>query len=300
MPCRRVLLSGTVAVTLLRDDMQKNRTILFLRGSERRDERSEIVAVNRTEVVEAKLLEPDVAEHHRLQAVLHPVDETVEERQPKRAADLLGYVLRAVVADARRKAAKPLRNAPRRLSYRHVVVVQDDDKPLCRRRAVVERLKTRAVRKRSISDYGDDMLLSATSVACCGKTLGNRNGDASVPSNRGIGLGLGGIGKAGEPAHLAERRESGVAAGEYLPRVCLVADVPHDAVGLGIENIREGHRYLDGAERRREVAAVLRNGLENPVPKLYRLHLSVLSALRLRMRSEVAFWPNASSFMTRS
>ena len=87
-------------MALLRDDVEKNRTILFLGGRERRNKRGKIVPIDGTEVVEAKLLKPDVAEHHRLEAVLHPVDKSVEERQPKRAADLLGNVLRAVVANA--------------------------------------------------------------------------------------------------------------------------------------------------------------------------------------------------------
>ena len=261
VPCSRVFLRGAVAVPLLRDDVEKNGAVFLLRGRERRDERREIVAVNRPEVVEAELLEPDVAEHHRLEAVLHPVDEPVEERQPKRAADLLGNVLRAVVSDARREAAEPLRDAPRRLSYRHVVVVQDDDKPLRSRRTVVERLEARAVRERRVAYDGDDVLLAATPVARGGKTLGDRKRNARMSCNCGIGLGLGGVGEAGDPAHLAKSRESGVSAGEDLPRVCLVADVPNDAVGLGIEDFRKSHRDLDCAERRREMAAVLRNGL---------------------------------------
>ena len=142
-----------------------------------------------------------------------------------------------------------------------VVVVKDDDKPLCRRGAVVQRLETRAVRKRRVAYDGDDMLLAAAPVARGGKPLGDGKRDARMPRNGGIGLGFCGIGKAGDAAQLAERREGVVASGEDLPGVGLVADVPHDAVGLRVEDIRKGHRDLDGAERRRKMPAVLRNGL---------------------------------------
>ena len=301
VPCSRVFLRGAVAVPLLRDDVEKNGAVFLLRGRERRDERREIVAVNRPEVVEAELLEPDVAEHHRLEPVLDPVDEPVEEREPERAADLLRHVLGAVVAYAGREAAKPLRKAPRRLRYRHVVVVQDDDEPLRRRRAVVERLEARAVRYRRVAYDSDDMLLAAAPVARGREPFGDGKRNARVTRHGGIGLRLGGIGEARYPAHFAERGKAVCAAGENLPCIRLMADIPDDAVLLGIEDIGERHRDLDRAERRREVTAVLRNGLEYPVSQLDRLHLSsVLSALRLSMRSAVAFCPNASSFITRS
>ena len=144
------------------------------------------------------------------------------------------------------------------------------------------------------------MLSAAPPVARGGKSLGDRKRNARMPRDCGIGLGLGWVWEAGYPAHLAERPEIAVATGEDLPRVCLVAYVPYDAVSLGIEDLRKGHRDLDRAERRRKMPAVLRNGLENPVPQFNRLHLSVLSALRLSMRRGVAFCPNASSLITRS
>ena len=300
MPRRRVLLGGAVAVALLRDDVEKDRAVLLLRGGERRDERCEVVAVDRAEIVEAELLEPDVAEHHRLEAVLDPVHDPVEEREAERAANLLGDVLRTVVAYARREATKPLRDAPGRLRYRHVVVVKDDDKPLCRRRAVVERLETRAVRKRRVAYDGDDMLLAAAPVARGREPLGDGKRDARMPRYGGIGLGFGGIGKAGDAAQLAERREGVVASGEDLPGVGLVADVPHDAVGLRVEDLRKGHRDLDGAERGRKMPAVLRNGLEDPVSHFDRLHLSAPSSLRFSMSRDVAFCPKLSTFCTRS
>jgi hypothetical protein len=152
-------------------------------------------------------------------------------------------------------------DASGRLRYRHFVVVQDDYEPLRRRRTVVERLETRAVRKRRVAYDGDDMLLAAAPVARGREPLGDGKRDARMPRYGGIGLGFCGIGKAGDPAHLAKRPEIAVSSGENLPCVCLVSDVPHDAVGLRVEDLRKGHRDLDGAERGRKMPAVLRNGL---------------------------------------
>ena len=300
MPRRRVFLGRAIAVALLCDDVEKDGTVLLLRGSERRCERRKVVAVDRAEIVEAELLEPDVVEHHRLQPVLDPVDEAVEKRQPKRTTDFLRDVLRTVVAYARSESTKRLSEAPRRLRYRHVVVVQDDDKPLRRRRAVVERLETRAVRDRRVAYDRDDMLLASAPVARSGKPLGDGKRNARVTRHGGVGLRLGGIGEAGDPAHLAKRSEIAVSSGENLPCVCLVSDVPHDAVGLRVEDLRKGHRDLDGAERGRKMPAVFRNGLEDPVSQFDRLHLSAPSSLRFSMSRDVAFCPKLSTFCTRS
>ena len=215
------------------------------------------------------------------------MDESVEEREPKRAARLLRGVLDAVVADARREASERTGEAARRLRDGHVVVVEDHDYPARRRCAVVERLEAGAVRNRGVAYHRHDVLVRPLPVARRGETLRDGKRDARVPRDRGVRLRLLRIRKARYTAHLPERRKLVPASGEQLPRVRLVPYVPHDAVSFRIEHLAERHRYLHGAERGREVSAVLRNGLENPLPDFKRVHFA--SALRLRTSSVVAF-----------
>ena len=62
---------------------------------------------------------------------------------------------------------------------------------------------------------------------------------------------------AGQPAGLAQLGEAGLAAGDDLVHVGLVAGVPQDGVGRRLEHPVQGERQLDGAEVGAEVAAGL-------------------------------------------
>ena len=47
---------------------------------------------------------------------------------------------------------------------------------------------------------------------------------------------------------LAVCRETVTAAGEYLVGVGLVADIPHNTVVWGVEDIMQRHRQLEGSK----------------------------------------------------
>src|SRR5258708_5691913 len=67
---------------------------------------------------------------------------------------------------------------------------------------------------------------------------------------------------------LAQGREPVVATGEDLPRVALVADIPEDFVARGVEGPAEGDRQLDDPQPRADVAAGLRDDVDQPLPYL--------------------------------
>jgi hypothetical protein len=60
---------------------------------------------------------------------------------------------------------------------------------------------------------------------------------------------------------------------QHLVRIRLMTDVPHDAVVRRIEYVVQGDRKLDGAEAGREVAAHLRDGIDEVLPQLRRKFL---------------------------
>ena len=76
--------------------------------------------------------------------------------------------------------------------------------------------------------------------------------------------------KARGAAPLAQLRHLRAAPGQDLVRVRLVADVPDDAVARRVEDVVQRDRQLDGAEVRREVAAGLRDRVQQEGAKLAR------------------------------
>jgi hypothetical protein len=71
----------------------------------------------------------------------------------------------------------------------------------------------------------------------------------------GVVLALAALRKTRNAAVHAQPGHAGAAAGEHLVRVGLVADVPHQAIVRGVEDVVQGDRQFDRAEVRREVSA---------------------------------------------
>ena len=73
---------------------------------------------------------------------------------------------------------------------------------------------------------------------------------------------------AGQAARLAQLGEARLATGDDLVHVRLVAGVPQEHVGRGVEHPVQGQGQLDGAEVGAEVAAGLGDRLDDEVADL--------------------------------
>ena len=93
---------------------------------------------------------------------------------------------------------------------------------------------------------------------------------------------LGALGKARQALELAQRRHRLAPAGEDLVTVCLVADVPDDAVIRGVEGVVQRNRQLDRAEVRRQVATGPGDGFDEEGAQLVGEPVQVLRSSRRR------------------
>ena len=203
MPLGRILHGRTEAAALARDHVQDHAALLVLGHGQSRLQRLEIVTIDRTEIAQPHLLEIAEPDQHTLEEALHAVNRPNQERQTQDAADALDRRLEAVVTRARDESAEVKRKRPRRLRDGHLIVVEDDDHLRTRRRAVVERLKARAVRNGGVSDDRNHVLLRPLQIARRGITFRHGQRHARMTGHGGIRLGLGGIGKTGDAAQLA-------------------------------------------------------------------------------------------------
>ena len=87
------------------------------------------------------------------------------------------------------------------------------------------------------------------------------------PSNTSCGLSRPAR-EAADAAQLAQRREAGLAPGQQLVGVRLVAGVPHDVVGRAVQQPVERHGQLHDPERAAQVAARLGDGADDGLAEL--------------------------------
>src|SRR4051812_40429555 len=96
-------------------------------------------------------------------------------------------------------------------------------------------------------------------------------------------LTLGATQKPRQTAGLTQRVQAGIAAGQNLPRVALVADVPDDLVARRIESGAERDPQLHDAESGADVAAGLRHDVDQLLVDLVRELLQLLRLERLNV-----------------
>ncbi len=218
----------------------------------------EIVAVDRSDIVEAELLEQGAAGPEAAAEFLGALGLVVEEfRQPRR--QLLGGVAQRQIGAARDEPRQIGRHRAGRRRDRHVVVVEDDDQARLQRAGVVHRLVGHAGRHRAVADDRDDRVVAGVEVA--------RDRHAEPGGDRGRGMrgaervvfALRALGEAGEPAALAQRADAVAPAGQDLVRIGLVADVPDQPVARRVEDIMQRHGEFDDAEPGAQMAAGDRN-----------------------------------------
>ncbi len=79
---------------------------------------------------------------------------------------------------------------------------------------------------------------------------------------------LGALGETGQPAALADGADAVAAVGEDFVRIGLVADVPDQPVGRGVEHIMQRDGQFDHAEAGAEMAAGDGDRVDRLLPQL--------------------------------
>ena len=289
----RILLRRRIALPLLCDDMHNDTAFVFLRDREGILESFEIVSIHRADIAEPELLKVSVPEEAAFDTTLDSMVDATKERQFQLVSCTLCRGLHTVVADIRNETAEELRKGSGGTRDAHLVVIENDDQLLRRRREVVERLEARPIHECTVADDRHDMLVRPLRVPCRGESRRDRKRYARMARDRRVRGALRWIRKRRDAVHLPEGRKILPAAvRQDLPRIRLVPDVPYDAVLHRVKDLRKRHRDLHRPKGRRKMSAVLSNDVQNLLSDLLRCHL------RFSIKSVVAFCPNASSRST--
>jgi hypothetical protein len=257
----RIVLGELVALPLAGDHVKELRALQLLDVLQRRDQRIEVVAVDRTDVVEAELLEQRRGRHHALHVLLGAPRELPHPRHA--LEQVLARAAGGRIDAAREQAREIVGERAHRRRDRHLVVVEDHEEIDIHRAGVVHGLVGHARRHRAVADHGDAAALLVLQLGRDRHAEGGGNRSRRVRGAEGVVLRFGAARKPRDAVEHAQPRHRLAPPGEDLVRVGLVADVPDDAVFRGLEDVVQRDGELHRAEVRREVAARFRHRLQH-------------------------------------
>ena len=159
---RLVLLRRCVAVPLVRDGVHDHGALEGLGAIEGELHLRLVMAVNRSDVLEAEILEEPLWRHDVLDALLHAVERPVDgvPHHGSPVQHLLAPVHEPLVTVGRAQGRQVVGQATDRRRVRASVVVHDDDEGAVGVGDVVERLPGHAPGERAVADDRDDMVLA--------------------------------------------------------------------------------------------------------------------------------------------
>ena len=236
VPRGDVLLGRGVAVPLLGVQVQQLRTAHVLDLPEYAHQFLDVMSVEGAEVAYVHALEDVLLMRDGTLQRVRESDESLAAVVVHHALAVqpaLGLEAYGVVGLVGVESQQVLLHAAYASVYRHVVVVEDNQQVVGRRRGVVQSFKGQSARHGSVADDGHHLsvLVGHRHAQSC------RYGVGGMAAGERVVLALFGRGERSDAAQLAVRREPFAAARQYLVAVSLVAYVPYDAVFGRIINI---------------------------------------------------------------
>ena len=229
----------------------------------------EIVPVDRSDIVEAQLLEHGAAGNERAGVFLDLHRALLEKlRQPM--SELLSDLAEREIGAPRQQPRQVGRHGAHRRRDRHVVVVENDDQPGIHRAGIVHGLVGHARGHGAVADHAHDVVCSTVELA--------RNRHAEAGGDRGGGMrgtervvfAFRPLGEAGQATALAQGTDAVAPPGQDFVRIALVPDIPDQAVARRFEHVMQGHRELDDPEAGTEMAAGLGDRVDQIVVAAHR------------------------------
>jgi hypothetical protein len=163
----RIGLGQLVTLPLLGDHVQELRPLQLLQVLQGGDQRFEVVAVDRADVVETQFLEQGAGRQHALDVLLGAFGELEQRR--RKVENFLACLARGVEAAAGEEACQVAVEGTDGRRDRHVVIVEDDEHVGVGDAGIVQRLEGLAGGHRAIADdrhdlRGSPLILAASAM----------------------------------------------------------------------------------------------------------------------------------------
>ena len=213
---------------------------------------AQVVAVDRSDVAEAEILEDHPAQQAGLQGVLHlrekPLDGLADHRHVRQ--EFLDFELQAGVEMSGTQVVERFGQPAHAGADRHLVVVENDEEIFFESAGVVHGLEHDAAREGAVAHDGDDVAIFVGPQQIIAALHPERGADAAtgVAGHEQVVAGFERIGVAHQAALAAHRLELIVPACDHLVGVGLMAGVPDKAVAGEVEGGVQRQGQFDHAE----------------------------------------------------
>src|SRR5256714_11108734 len=294
--CRRIVagrqrvpllnvLSRREPLPFLRDAMDKAGPFQLLYRRESVHQRVDVMAVDGTEIPEAKLLKENARSEESLHAFLPFPDQRADtgERAGRGIYDGANSGSDAIIQRVSLYRGQILRHRADVGRNRHLVVVEDHDEVALRRTGVVQSFISQTASQSPVAEYRHNLEMLAVQIARDRHPVACGNRGARVTRAESVVLTLGTLEKARESIFLAERFDPIGATRQQLVGIPLVANVPDDLVARSIEYRVEDNRKLDNSQPGADVPTGARADLDEARPHLLRDSAQLISRHRLQV-----------------
>ena len=255
-----VVLGLGVAFALLRDDVQELRAFQLADIAQGIDQHIQIVTVDGTDVVEAKFFEQRTGRPHALDMLLRALGEFQHRRHPFQ--HLFAAAPHRRIETTRHQFRQIIIQRANRARDRHVVVIENDQQIRIHRTRIVQRLERHATGHRAIADDGDAAVVFSGQLGCDRHAQRGGDGSAGMTGSKSVIEAFIAFGKAGDAVRHAQPAHRRAPAGQYLVRIGLVTDIPHQLVFRRVVDVMQRDGQLHRAEIGREMPAGLADRLD--------------------------------------
>ncbi len=160
-------LGGGIALALLGDDVQQDRTLAIgvAHVPQHREEVVQVVPVDRTRIIEAELLEQRAAMSDHVAGEFLGANRLLVDAARQALRDLAADFAQGHIGTSGQQPREIGRQGPDRRRYRHIVVVEDDDEIGIHRAGIVHRLVGHTGGHRPVADHAHDMVRASFEIA---------------------------------------------------------------------------------------------------------------------------------------
>ena len=264
----RIGLGQLVALALPGHHVQELRPLQFPDVLQRRDERVQVVAVDRADIVEPEFLEHGGRQGHALGVFLDALCQFPQRRHfaQHRLAGLARGAVQAAGEQPRQVFVEPAHRA----RDRHIVVIEHHQQIGVHHASVVHRFECHSGRHGAVADDRDRAPRFPAQPGCLRHAQRRRDRGAGVRRAECVVFAFRAPRKAGDAAVHAQPGHALAPPGENLVRIGLVAYVPHQPVVRRIEHVMQRDGEFHRPQIGRQMAAGLADRLDDVGAQLFR------------------------------
>ena len=193
------------------------------------------------------------------------------------AQHLLSHLFGLGIKTTRHQLCQVLVQGANWRADRHVVVIQDHQQITIVGARIVHGFVGHAGGQRTVADDGHSFALAACLFGRHGHAKGGRNAGGGMGGAESVVNTFFAARKPTQAAHLAQGAHLVQAAREHFVGISLMTDVPNESIFRRVVDVMQGNGQLNRAQIGAEMAACLRDRLNQTPTKLFSQGLQILT-----------------------